>query len=133
MRILLDTHVLIWAQTTPDILGPRTVKRLLKSKTEVLVSTVSVMELARLNEMRRVRVKVALDLWFERALAQLKAESVPVDETIALETARLPEPLPPDIADRVLLATARVLDCALLTADDGLLELTCAKLVDARL
>ncbi|MGF1447833.1 MAG: type II toxin-antitoxin system VapC family toxin [Opitutales bacterium] len=133
MRLLLDTHVLIWAQTSPDVLGPRAVKRLLKPATEVMVSAISVMELARLNEMRRVRIKVALDLWFERALEQLRAETVPVTEAIALEAARLPDPLPPDVADRVLLATARVLDCALMTADDGLLELTSAKLFDARL
>jgi PIN domain nuclease of toxin-antitoxin system len=96
-------------------------------------SWISVLELTRLAEMGRVQVKLSLDEWLERSLRTLQAQLLPVDTEVALEAARLPEPQPPDVADRILLATARVHDCELVTADDGLLAQTAARLRDARL
>jgi PIN domain nuclease of toxin-antitoxin system len=46
VRLLLDTHVLIWAVTQPDRLRPRLRDAILSARTTVLVSAASAWEIA---------------------------------------------------------------------------------------
>jgi PIN domain nuclease of toxin-antitoxin system len=132
MKLLLDTHVWIWSQEAPGNLGPKTRTALLNPNNRLYISTVSTLELARLASLHRIELNMQLQSWVSRALELLKAETVVLSHEISLESYRLPEPFHRDPADRMLVATARILGLKLLTADDAILKYPHASTMDAR-
>ena len=132
MRLLLDTHTWIWTQERSEELGPKTRDMLLDSGNKVAVSPISTLEIARMVTAGRIILAKELRQWVRAALVSLEAESLPVNHEIALESYRLPEPFHRDPADRMLVATARIEGCTLLTADTLLLEYPHVRTADAR-
>jgi PIN domain nuclease of toxin-antitoxin system len=132
VKLLLDTHVLIWSQETPGRLGPAARKALLDPANEILVSAASSLEIARLVHLKQLVLKVGLGTWLAIALRSLQASSVPVDHAVALEAYTLPGPFHKDPADRLLVATARIEKATLLTADDLILKYPHVQTLDAR-
>lgn len=59
--------------------------------------------------------------WFRDLLSLPPIVAAPFNIEIALETSTLPDDIHPDPADRMLIATARLLDVALLTRDRKIL------------
>ena len=55
--------------------------------------------------------------WIDEALVESGCELLPLTPAIVVESTQLPEPFHRDPADQLLVATARILDCALLTED----------------
>jgi PIN domain nuclease of toxin-antitoxin system len=60
---------------------------------------------------------MAVAPWIEDGLAQPGVELLPLSPRIVVESTQLPEPFHRDPADQLLVATARVLECALMTED----------------
>jgi PIN domain nuclease of toxin-antitoxin system len=71
---------------------------------------------------QRIRLDRPVETWVEQALRLPGLEPVPVDQAVALLATRLPGLPPPDPADRMILATALVQGCSLLTPDRRMLE-----------
>jgi PIN domain nuclease of toxin-antitoxin system len=84
---------------------------------EIGICTISVWEVAKLVELGRLVLPVALDQWFTDALAYPGATLVDLTPGIAIESTRLPGSFHRDPADQIIVATSRVLRCDLLTAD----------------
>ena len=55
--------------------------------------------------------------WIEQALAKPELNLVQLSTQIILDSTRLPQPFHRDPADQLLVATARVLNCPLMTVD----------------
>lgn len=55
-------------------------------------------------------------------MAALRLRTIPVDHAISVEAYALPGDFHPDPADRILVATARLHDCHLVTADRRILS-----------
>ena len=121
VRCLLDTHVWIWSQESPDRLTQEAKEALVHPETRVWVSPVSTLEIARLRERGAITFKVALDWWIRQSAKALRAETIEVSHAIAMEAYSLPEPFHRDPADRILVATARCHDLRLVTADGRIL------------
>ena len=119
MKLLLDTHIWIWSQLTPEKLSPRVRRALVNTANEVWLSPVSIWELVLLVEKRRMALSCAVEEWVTKAAAPLK--EAPLTAQIVLETVRFSLPHP-DPADRFLVATARNLGLTLVTSDSRLLE-----------
>ena len=118
MKLLLDTHIWIWSQVTPEKLSAR-VRRALENKAnEIWLSPVSIWELVLLVEKRRMALGCDVGEWITKAAAPLR--EAPLTAQIVLETARFSLPHP-DPADRFLVATARGLGLTLVTSDTRLL------------
>lgn len=132
MNLLLDTHVWIWSQRSPEKLGPLTVDALTSESNRNKIASISALEVARLDAAGRMRFSMGLSRWVQHSFEELAAESVPMTNEIAIEAYQLAEPIGKDPADRILVATARVLDCALVTADDRILRYRGVKSLDAR-
>jgi PIN domain nuclease of toxin-antitoxin system len=132
MRLLLDTHVLVWSQEAVSNLGPKTQRLLSSPRHELLISAVSTLEIARLVHLGRLTFKVPIEAWFSQAITTLQATSVTIDDALAREAYALPGRLHKDPADRLLVATARLHQAALLTADDSLLGYKHVRTRDAR-
>jgi PIN domain nuclease of toxin-antitoxin system len=86
---------------------------------ELWLSPISTWEALTLNHKGRIHIKEDLKTWLARATAGTR--EAPLTHEIALVARQLP--LHQDPADRILAATAEVLDLTLVTADERLLGL----------
>ena len=124
MTALLDTHVLLWWLTGGARLSPaqREVVASASAATPLLVSDISLWEIAMLHSLGRIRLSVPLRDWLEQAVAQPLVRRQGISPAIAAELAALPDSFHRDPADRILVATARVLGATLLTQDRRILD-----------
>ena len=131
MSLLLDTHIWVWSQLDPDRLSRRVRTALEDPEAELWLSSISVWELLLLIEAGRVTVKGDPGAWVQDALRAGPFREAPFTHAAALETQRVAL-RHRDPADRFLVATARVLDLALVTADARLLDAKPCKLLANR-
>ena len=116
MKVLLDTHVLLWAAGMPSRL-PAGVRSLVDDpETEVVFSTASLWEVAVKNALGREDFKVDPRL-LRRGLLEHGHTELPVTGAHAVAVDLLP-PIHRDPFDRILVAQAQVEGITLLTADD---------------
>lgn len=121
MRLLLDTHVWLWALFEPDRLRPKVRQALRAPEHELWLSPISVWEVLLLAERKRIRLAEPLDATLDEMLAMGALREAPLTTEIARESRRV-ELGHRDPADRFLVATARILDLTLVTADERLLQ-----------
>jgi PIN domain nuclease of toxin-antitoxin system len=120
MKLLLDTHVWLWALHAPSRLNPRVRAELRNLANELWLSPISTWEALLLNARGRIRLPVNLEEWLAQATAPLR--EAPFTHEIVLAAQQ--QPLPHrDPADRFLAATAQVMDLTLVTSDELLLGL----------
>ncbi len=118
MRLLLDTHVLLWALIEPARL-PSSLRTMLEDPThDVLFSAASVWEMAIKSALGRADFRVAPEAIVAEAIATGFVE-LPVRTTAALKVATLPQHHR-DPFDRLLVAQAMTEPALLYTADDQL-------------
>lgn len=132
MRLLLDTHVWIWSQESPESLGDAARELLAEKDTEVFISPVSSLEVARLEWAGRLSMAGRTKTWVENAMQALLAETAALTHEICVESYELPGEFHRDPVDRMLVATARVLDLTFLTADERILSYPHALTLNAR-
>jgi PIN domain nuclease of toxin-antitoxin system len=119
MKLLLDTHIWLWAIQDSKRLGKRLLRELKNEANELWLSPISTWEVLTLNFKGRVRLHGDLADWLAQATAGTR--EAPLTHEIALAARQLS--LHQDPADRILAATAQVLDLTLATADERLLGL----------
>ena len=132
MSFLLDTHVWIWTQEEPDAIGGKTRALLETTSDDLCVSAVSSLEIARLVSGKLLELQGSLDRWVRTAIDSIEARSFDVDHRIAIESYKLPGRFHKDPADRLLVATARLNDLTLVTADERILAYRAVRTLDAR-
>lgn len=118
MTVLLDTHALVFAVDNPGKLSPTTVAIIRDVENDLVISAITVWELAMLAQKRRLMFDEGVETWTDRALAKLRVRTIPVDGTIFRRTFHLPGFDREDPADRVIVATAVVHDALLVTHDE---------------
>ena len=112
MKLLLDTHILLWAmQGAPQM--PRAASKLMQAASEVHVSSVSLWEAS--IKVKLGKLKVDMDL-LEEALQQTTFIALPVSWAHAKALRSLPA-LHGDPFDRMLVAQAISEPMHLLTRD----------------
>ncbi|MFM8952831.1 MAG: type II toxin-antitoxin system VapC family toxin [Planctomycetaceae bacterium] len=132
MSLLLDTHVWIWTQENSDAIGAKARSLLETTSDDLCVSSISSLEIARLVAGGMLELKGSLDRWVRMAIDSLEARSIDVDHRIAIEAYKLPGRFHKDPADRMLVATARVHELRLVTADERILAYKSVRTLDAR-
>lgn len=120
MRLLLDTHVLLWAVGYSQRLPPATRDLLVDAANEVYFSAASVWEIAIKSSLRRRDFEVEPYSMLS-ALSQMGFTELPVSARHAAEVGRLAH-FHKDPFDRLLIAQARAEPMVLLTADRALLR-----------
>lgn len=121
MRLLLDTHIWIWNHMTPEKLTSEVARELTSVENERFLSPVSIWEMAVLVEKRRIHLQQDFGEWFKRSVEDLELIEAPVHWAVAHEL-RFTLLGHRDPADRFLVATAKVYDLTLVTADERLLN-----------
>jgi len=120
VKLLLDTHIWIWAAASPEKLGRRVQRELQRSGNEVYLSPVSIWEARQLERRKRLRATPDFSKWLDRALSDAPFREAPFTFAVAAAASQieLPESDPGDV---FLAATALTLDLTLVTADSQLL------------
>ena len=127
--MLLDTHVLIWWLNDPTQLSAaqREVLNSVGPQSPILVSDISLWEIAMLHSLGRIRLAIPLREWLDKATAAPLVRRQGISPAIAAELAALPASFHRDPADRILVATARVLGATLLTRDHRIADSALAR------
>jgi len=129
---LLDTHIWIWSQENPDELSQKSRRELSDIAQERFVSAISTLEIARLIQIGFLRLRHRFAEWKQFSLAELNAATIDVTHEIAWEAYNLPGKFHNDPADRILVATARIANLTLITADDLILRYPHVRTVSAK-
>ena len=120
-RVLLDTHIWIWLMNGDGHrLRPRALAAIEGAAEHgaVHVAAISTWEVAMLEGRGRLRLSGDSLAWVRSALSAPGITQVPLSPEIAVASTRLPGNLHGDPADRILVATARMLDVTLVTQDE---------------
>lgn len=115
MRLLLDTHILLWTQNEPERLPAGLYELLARPEAELLFSTASIWEVAIKHGQRRARFEADPAVLRHHLLDSGYIE-LPVLGPHVVAVATLP-PIHGDPFDRILLAQAIAEDLELLTLD----------------
>jgi PIN domain nuclease of toxin-antitoxin system len=121
MKFLLDTHIWLWIHREPWRLTSEVNRSLADPENDLWLSPVSIWELVILLEKKRVTLREEMDKWVEKSKRELSLREVPFSWEVAegLNSTLLGHR---DPADRFLVATAKVHDLTLVTADERLMH-----------
>ena len=121
--IVLDTHIWIWWVQGDERLTETQLQAIRANEGDVLgVSAISCWEVAKLVERQRLEFSLPLAGWFEKALAYPGIQLLPLTPSIAVASAELPGEFHRDPADQLIVGTARVHNCPLVTSDSRILS-----------
>ena len=122
--IVLDTHVWVWFISNPELLSERA-KRYVDAAVEekaIMISSISVWEVALLIAKKRLILTLELSDWIAKSEMLPFFKFIPVDNSIAIKSVNLPQPLHSDPADRIIIATAISLGAPVVTKDEKILN-----------
>jgi PIN domain nuclease of toxin-antitoxin system len=128
--LLLDTHCWVWMQFGLNqrfSAAALTSLRRAGAENRLLLSAISVWEVALLESKGRLELWMDCAVWVRKALATPGLSLAPLTPEIAIASTRLPGTLHGDPADRLIVATARAHGAILLTKDSKLLAYGRAK------
>ncbi len=118
--VLLDTHIALWLESGNDRLRLETlglIEACWRNGGTVLISAITVWEIAQLVHYGRIALTRPLDDWIDRFADRPGVEVLPLGYRAALGAYRLDPLEHRDPADRLLIATAIEQGCPLITYD----------------
>ncbi len=128
--IVLDTHIWVWWVHNDAQLTDKYREIIQAHEDEGLgVSVFSCWEVAKLVKLNRLTLHCPIDEWLETALHYPGIQLLALTPEIAVESTQLPGEFHRDPADQIIVATARLHDCPLLTVDDKILNYSHVKLL----
>jgi PIN domain nuclease of toxin-antitoxin system len=125
VKYLLDTHAWLWSVLDDPRLSRRARAALSAGSSEdrVGLAAISLKEAA----WHLARERVVIDegfgpwaLWLRAAASSPRIDVLPLTLDVAIESEQLGDSFPPDPADCLIAATARVHDLTLITSDTGI-------------
>ena len=116
MKLLLDTHILLWGLLEPERLNRRVAAELRNPDNEIWISPISMWETLVLAEKGRIVLQPDPASWVRTVLKQLAFNEARINHEIAIQSRAL-KLRQQDPADRFLAATAMVYQLTLVTAD----------------
>ena len=116
MRLLLDTHVILWAIASPERLPEDIAEKLEDPSTELWYSPISLWEILILAEKGRIEMEMEAEKFIRVLLQKVPLREAPINTEVAIESRKVALPHQ-DPADRFLAATAIVYGLTLVTAD----------------
>ncbi len=117
MKLLLDTHLLLWAAAQPEKLSPAALALIEAPENELLFSAASIWEITIKAGLGRQDFVVEPGL-IRRGLLDNGYDELPVRSAHAVALTRL-SALHKDPFDRILVAQAQVEGIVLVTSDDA--------------
>lgn len=113
MRLLLDTHALLWWLTDEEALGERAREHIAAAENAIVVSAASMWEIAIKQRLGKIVADIAE---IEKEIAQQGMVRLGIEADHLIELTSLPD-YHRDPFDRMLIAQARAEDMPLMTRD----------------
>lgn len=121
--IVLDTHIWVWWVHGDPQLPANYRAYLQQAEPQGLgICAISGWEVAKLVELKRLSLPVPVSDWLEQALAYPGMRWLDLTPAIAVESTQLPGAFHRDPADQIIVATARIYNCPLITLDEKILS-----------
>ena len=128
--IILDTHIWIKWVLDESQLPSVFCDKIRDHETDGLgVSVISCWEVAKLIEVKRLSFEIDVHDWINQALSYPGIQLIDFSPRIAIESTQLPGEFHRDPGDQIIVATARIHDCPLLTMDKKILDYKHVKLI----
>lgn len=121
MKLLLDTHVLLWSVLDPDQLAAEIRTELESPAHELWLSPITLWEVHLLAEKGRILLNPDAPRWIQHVLESIPFHEAAVTHAVALMSRHI-DLAHQDPADRFLAATAAIYELTLVTADERLLH-----------
>ena len=122
LRLLLDTHILVWWQIEPSRLTAAQTRALAHTREineQLGVAAITLWEIAKLVELRRLQFDQELDVVLRSIEQHPLLRIVRLDAYVARESTLLGTAMQKtDPADQLIVATARVHGLRLVTSDE---------------
>ncbi len=116
MRLLLDTHAIIWAAAEPEKIAREAREELEGEENDLWFSPISIWEILLLNEKNKLRLKPDPETGVRNLIRKLPMREAALNKEVAIVSRQINLPHQ-DPADRFLAATAIVYELTLATAD----------------
>jgi PIN domain nuclease of toxin-antitoxin system len=121
--IVIDTHIWVWWVHGDAQLKPSQASVIEDAETGTIgVSAISCWEVAKLVERGRLVLPRPLEDWFAAALGYPGVRLIDLTPDIALTSTRLPGDFHSDPADQIIVATALVNGCPIVTSDQKIIS-----------
>lgn len=122
--IVLDTHAWIWFVSNPELLSKPAKNAIDAAMTqkEVFISSISAWEVALLVDKKRLELTLNVTDWIAKSEKLQFFQFIPVDNSVAVKSVNLPQPLHSDPADRIIIATAITIAASVVTKDEKILN-----------
>lgn len=119
---VIDTHVLVWWLTQPERLSPAAHSALnrVSATDPAVVSAISILEIATAVRRGRMLLSMPVEDWLSRVRQLPEVCIEPVSAEVAERAGSYGDDMHGDPADRVIAATAELLQCRLVSADEKL-------------
>jgi len=121
--IVLDTHIWVWWVHDETKLTKAQTEVISEKESDIIgVSAISCWEVAKLVELERLTLPCPVEEWFEQAFNYPGVCLLELTPDIAIESTRLPGTFHRDPADQIIVATARLYDCPIVTSDERIIK-----------
>ena len=120
MKLLLDTHIILWSAADPGKLLPEVCEMLESESNDMWFSPISVWEILLLAEKGHIQLDKDIEKSIRDIFRKIPLTEAPINLEVAIKSrfVNLPHQ---DPADRFLAATAIVYDLTLVTADSRII------------
>ena len=120
--IVLDTHIWIWwVNDSPRLTEQHKIWIQDYQSQGLGISIISCWEIAKLVEKNKLVLSMTVDEWLKAALAYPRVQLLNLNVPIVVQSTQLTG-FHNDPADQIIVATAKIYDCLLLTADGKILN-----------
>jgi PIN domain nuclease of toxin-antitoxin system len=121
--IVLDTHIWVWWVHDDTKLTKAQIEIIKANEVDTIgISAISLWEIAKLIERKRLILPCPIEEWFEQAMSYPGVRVLELTPEIVIESTQLPGEFHRDPADQIIVATARINDCELVTSDEKIIE-----------
>jgi PIN domain nuclease of toxin-antitoxin system len=119
---LLDTHVWIWSVDKNPRLDRKFAEIIDLNRKNLCISVISCWEISMLIAKQRLDLGAPAAEWFKNVISESGIRVLNLTPGIAADAYTLPGKFHDDPADRMIVATARNMECLLLTEDKKTLK-----------
>ena len=114
--MILDTCALLWLASDDKKLSRSALKEI-NEAAAVYVSAITGFEIAIKAAKGKLTLPAPAQVWFEKVVAHHGLAVLPLELNVCIAAAQLP-PIHDDPCDRLIIATAKLMDLAVVTADE---------------
>lgn len=120
--IILDTHVwLWWIHDDMQLSTPYRDYIQQQQSSGLGICVISCWEIAKLVEYKRLKLPLSIEKWLDNALNYPGVQLLDLTPRILIESTQLPGEFHRDPADQMIVATARIYGCPLVSMDRKIL------------